>query len=149
RLFAGMFGGGPHGRLFREVREKRSLAYYASAALERHKGLLVVHIGLDESAAQSAEDEVLRQFEELRAGRFDDVELETARAHYLSAIAAVDDSVASACQFVSDQWLLGAGWRPQDLAEHYLTTDRAAVAAAAEGVWLDLVYLLAPEEGAS
>src|SRR5690606_33326619 len=31
RLFAGMFGGGPHGRLFREVREKRSLAYYASA----------------------------------------------------------------------------------------------------------------------
>jgi len=65
RLFFSMFGGGSHSRLFREVREKQSLAYYVSATVDRHKGLAMVQLGLDESSAAPADQET----EEVMMGR--------------------------------------------------------------------------------
>lgn len=144
RLLIGMLGGGPHSRLFREVREKRSLAYYASASADRYKGLLTVQVGLDESAAASAEAEVLRQLELLTSGGFEDDELETARAQLVNAVQGVDDSVAGRCQFVSEQWALGIDRDAAQLLECFRAADRDQVIGASQGIWPDLVYLLAP-----
>ena len=148
-LFASMLGGGPHSRLFREVREKRSLAYYAQAALDRHKGLLVVHIGLDEVAAKAVEDETLRQIDELAAGRFTAEELDTARAGILSTITALQDGIRSQMRFVEDQWTLGLDRTPQDLLDGYLAVTADQVAASTAGLKLDYSYLLAPMNGAA
>ncbi len=147
RLLIGMFGGGPHSRLFREVREKRSLAYYASASLERHKGLVTVQVGLDEVSAGAAEEEALKQLDALRAGDFTDEELDTARAHFVSAVQSVDDSIGARTEYVARQWELGIDRTPEQLVERYLKTTRADVIAAGEGMWLDYSYLLAPRDG--
>ena len=144
RLFVAMLGGGPQSRLFREVREKRSLAYYASADLERHKGLMTVRTGLDEANAPAAAEETLRQLALLQRGEFTDDELEAARARYLASLDAVEDSVASMCRFAHDQWLLGIDRRPEDLADRYRSIGRDEVVAAGQGIWLDTEYLLAP-----
>ncbi len=142
-LFTSMLGGGPHSRLFREVREKQSLAYYASAGLERHKGLLQVHTGLDESAAERVEAEVQRQIDQLSRGEFTDEELHTARLGVLSTLQALEDSVGERLEFTARQWRLGHDRTPQQQAELYLGLDREAVAASMQGVWLDYSYLLA------
>jgi predicted Zn-dependent peptidase len=144
RLFVSMLGGGPHSRLFRRLREERSLVYYASAALERHKGLLSIQAGLDESAAAPAEAETLRQVGSLRSGDFTPDELDTARAGILSALQTVDDSVATRSEFTSEQWLFGADRTPAELAELYARAGRDEVVRGADGVWFDTSYLLAP-----
>jgi predicted Zn-dependent peptidase len=146
-LFASMLGGGPHSRLFRVVREERSLAYYVHAVIERNKGLLQVHVGLDESAAEAVEAEVLRQIGELAAGRFTDNELDTARAGVLSALEALDDSIADRLEFTSRQWLHGQDRTPEQQMQRYAQISPRQVAAAMEGVWLDHSYLLAPLRG--
>lgn len=143
-LFASMLGGGPHSRLFREVREKRSLAYYAQSALERHKGLLVVHVGLDESAAEEVEAETMRQVAALAKGEFRDEELETARAGILSTITALTDGIRSHMRYVEDQWNLGYDRTPQDLFEGYRSMTAEQVARSVEDMQLDFSYLLAP-----
>jgi predicted Zn-dependent peptidase len=129
------------------VREKRSLAYYASASADRHKGLVFVNVGLDESNAAAAESEVLQQLELLRAGDFTASELDTARAQLVGAVRSIDDSVAGRCRFAVDQWVLGIDRTPADLLASYESADRDRVVRAAQGVWLDLVYLLAPGPG--
>jgi len=47
RIYSSILGGGFHSRLFQSVREEHSLAYYASASLDRIKGLLLISCGID------------------------------------------------------------------------------------------------------
>jgi predicted Zn-dependent peptidase len=143
-LFTSMLGGGPHSRLFREVREKQSLAYYAQSALDRHKGLLVVHVGLDESAAPAVEAETLRQIAGLESGAFSAEELTTARAGLLSVIMTLTDSIRSHMQFVEDQWNLGLDRTPAQLFKSYQAIEPEQVARSVDGIALDYAYLLAP-----
>ena len=145
-LFTSLLGGGPHSRLFREVREKRSLAYYAQAVLDRHKGLLVVHVGLDEAAAEAVEAETVRQVGLLRGGDFSAEELETARAGLLSSITAITDDIGSHMRFVIEQWRLGLDRTPEDLLASYQAVSARVVQESVEGMQLDYSFLLAPSE---
>lgn len=145
-VFSSMLGGGPHSRLFREVREKRSLAYYTQAVLDRHKSLLTVHVGLDEAAGSAVEEETLRQADELAAGNFTEEELETARAGILSSLTSLTDTVRSHLRFVEDQWNLGLDRTPEDLFRSYAGVTAEQVSSSVEGMQLDYSYLLAPSE---
>jgi predicted Zn-dependent peptidase len=146
RLLVAMFGGGPSSRLFREVRERRSLAYYAAATADRHKGLLTVQVGLDLAAVEAAEAEIRTQLEALCTGDFGDEELAIARAQLVHAVRSVDDSAASRTQFALDQWGLGTDRTPAGLLAAYESAGRELVLRAGAGIWEDLVYLLAPRE---
>ncbi|MHC5065258.1 MAG: M16 family metallopeptidase [Planctomycetota bacterium] len=146
RLFFSMLGGGPHSRLFREVRENQSLAYYVSASADRNKGIAIVQLGLDEEAAEKAEAEILAQVKDLQAGNFDQQELDTAKAGILSGLKSVDDSISQRCAFTSEQWLQKADRSPAQQAELYAKADKAQVLAGAQDLWLDYSYLLAGEQ---
>lgn len=141
-LFLSMFGGGPNSRLFVEVREKRSLAYYASASFDRHKSLMIVSVGLDGSAAPEAEAAVLEQLAEVQAGRCEPRELETARHMLLSSLRSVDDSIAARVRFTNDQWMSGTDRSPDQVAELCARATMADVVDGGAGIWLDHSYLL-------
>lgn len=47
QIFNGLFGGFPHSKLFANVREKESLAYYASSSLDTFRGLMTVQTGIE------------------------------------------------------------------------------------------------------
>ena len=55
-----VFGATPLSKLFLNVREKRSLCYYASSNLEKMKGLLLVSSGIEFGQYQQARDEISR-----------------------------------------------------------------------------------------
>ncbi|ADO76950.1 EF-P 5-aminopentanol modification-associated protein YfmF [Halanaerobium praevalens] len=46
-VFNSLIGGSTHSKLFQEIREKRSLAYYVNASIETTKGLLVINSGIN------------------------------------------------------------------------------------------------------
>ena len=145
RLFASLLGGGPHSRLFTELREKRSLCYYAHAAPDRHKPVLFVHTGLDPAAAPAAEAEILRASAELAAGGFSAQEFATAKAQAISALRSVDDSLASRIAFAADQWWAATDRDPATQADAYARATPGQVVAAVAGMHYDGSYLLAPE----
>lgn len=147
RMFTNMLGGGPHSRLFREVREKQSLAYYVQCSMDRHKGLVFVQVGLDDKSAAAVEGETLKQVAELASGSFTAEELETTRAVLLSGLATIDDSIGSRTGFVEEQWILGQDRTPEAIASTYAEITAGEVARSLDGLWLDYSYLLAPRNG--
>lgn len=149
RMFTNLLGGGPHARLFKEVRERRSLAYSIFASVDHHKGLLLVAAGLDEAAAGDVEVVVQEQIATLTAGSFTAEELATAKAGIVSGLTAVDDSIAARMAFTFERWLEGADREPAGQAALYASLTADEVAAAGRGLWLDHVYLLAPSRAAS
>ena len=90
---------------------------------------------------------MLRQIDELQAGRFEASELDIARAGLLSSLTAIEDSIGECMEFISRQWLLGQDRTPAQQAELYANIQPDEVAQSVEGIWLDHYYLLAPREG--
>lgn len=80
QLFNGLFGGFSHSKLFINVREKASLAYYASSRLESHKGLLIVMSGIENENYKQAVDIIKEQFYAMKQGDFTEEELQQTKA---------------------------------------------------------------------
>lgn len=75
QVFNGIFGGFPHSKLFLNVREKESLAYYAYSRLESFKGLLIVMTGIDSRKYKRATAIIHEQMEKMKRGDFTQEEL--------------------------------------------------------------------------
>lgn len=80
QVFNGIFGGFSHSKLFINVREKASLAYYAASRLESHKGLLMVMSGIEAKNYDQAIRIIREQMEAMKNGDFTDQEIEQTKA---------------------------------------------------------------------
>lgn len=80
QLFNGVFGGFSHSKLFINVREKASLAYYAASRVESHKGLLIVMAGIESNKFDAATKIIFDQMEAMKAGDFSEADLEQTKA---------------------------------------------------------------------
>ncbi|HCM88563.1 MULTISPECIES: pitrilysin family protein [Vagococcus] len=86
-IFNGLFGGFPHSKLFLNVREKHSLAYYASSSLEPFRGLVTVQTGIDGKNREKVLRLINEQLRELIAGKISIEDLDQTKVmlknHYL------------------------------------------------------------------
>ena len=80
QVFNGIFGGFSHSKLFINVREKASLAYYAASRVESHKGLLMVMSGIDAKNYDQAVTIIKEQMQEMKQGSFTDGEIAQTKA---------------------------------------------------------------------
>lgn len=70
QVFNGIFGGFSHSKLFLQVREKHSLAYYAASRIESHKGLLMVVSGIQPENFEKTLTIINEQMNEMKTGEF-------------------------------------------------------------------------------
>lgn len=70
QVLNGIYGGFSHSKLFINVREKESLAYYAASRLESHKGLLLVMSGIDNQNYDKAVKIIKEQMELMKKASF-------------------------------------------------------------------------------
>ncbi|MEK0153238.1 EF-P 5-aminopentanol modification-associated protein YfmF [Tetragenococcus halophilus] len=75
-VFNGLFGGFPHSKLFINVREKASLAYYASSMFDSFRGIVTVQTGIDSKDRRRVISLVEEQLESLKSGNFTESELQ-------------------------------------------------------------------------
>jgi len=92
RVLAGVLGGGFHSRLFQSVREKNSLAYYASASLDRLRGVLYTSCGIDAADRERVCDLVEREIASLASAPPRDDELDQTRRLIVSSGRSTFDS---------------------------------------------------------
>lgn len=115
-LAAGVLSGSMGSRLFREVREKRGLAYHVAAVTRALKGFgyTVAFAGTTPERAGETLEVVLTELSKLSHGVAED-ELERARTGLLSQLVMQGESTGSrAAALTRDSYLLG---RPRSLAE--------------------------------
>ncbi|NCB28335.1 MAG: insulinase family protein [Clostridia bacterium] len=141
-LLNNAFGGSTSSRLFLNVREKRSLCYYASSTLERQKGILSVTSGIENENFEVARDEILRQLADLQSGGLTDEEVETARRTVRSALRSMQDSPVSLQQFWLGQAVEGLDWDVDALVARIERVTRAEMLAVAGKIKLDTIYFL-------
>ncbi len=138
-----ILGSGPYCRLFQEVRERHSLAYYCHSTVDHAKGVAFVQAGIDVEAAPRVESIVRREMAALRCGRFSADEIREARDHLRAEIVGSADSPARIAAFFMEQKAFGGARSLAEAAARVARVRAADVAAAAAEVEPDIAYLLA------
>jgi len=92
RVYAGVLGGGFHSRLFQTIREQHSMAYFASASLDRLRGALFTLCGVDAADRAKVSDLVEQEIASLRAEPPRADELEQTRRLMISGSRSMFDS---------------------------------------------------------
>jgi predicted Zn-dependent peptidase len=148
RVFNAVFGGSVTSKLFMNVREKLSLCYYASSAVDVHKGLLLVSSGIAFDKYDAAKNEIFSQLEAVKRGEITDEELEAARRGVASDLRALMDSAPALEGYWLSQNVDGTDCGPDELAALCESVPREEIVAIAGGVECDAVYFLRGKEAA-
>lgn len=141
-VFNAVYGSGVTSKLFMNVREKLSLCYYASSAVDTHKGVMLVSSGVDFDKAAAAKAEMLAQLDAVKKGEITDAELDAAKRSVASDLRACLDSQGELEGFYLANTLDGLEFSPDELAELVNEVERDDVIAIANSVVLDAEYFL-------
>lgn len=137
-----VLGGGVQGRLFRIIREERSLAYGIYSGMYSVKGLMVVSAGIDAAAFEEVRDEVRKQAGLLAADGPTEEELNLAKVQVLNGMRSIGDAAGSMATFYGREQRLGFARTPAQRAQMIEEIGVAEVQQAAAQWKEDLCYLL-------
>lgn len=141
-MFQTIYGGSPSAKLFMNVREKRSLCYYASAQFIALKGVLLVSSGIENKDFETARDEILHQLELCRDGEITDAEIEAARGTLSSGWRAMLDDPLTLEHYWLVQAVADTLIPPEERIAQVGDVARERIVAAAQATALDTVYFL-------
>ncbi len=142
RVFADLFGGSPHSKLFKNVREKMSLCYYCSAQLIAKKGIMLVQSGIETDNEEKAKTAILAQLQDMQNGNFSDEDLKASIDYLTDAFAGISDTPEGLDSWFSEQITASDIKMPEEYIENFKKVTRQNIIDAANGVTLDTVFML-------
>lgn len=146
-MYNGIFGGYPHSRLFINVREKASLAYYASSSLDGFKGTMMIQSGIEVSKYDKALGIIREQLEVMRDGDITETELAQTKAMITNKLRQIVDSPYEMIAFDFNSVLSEAQRPLPRFIEQIEDVDAEAVRQIAREVELDTIYFLTDQKG--
>jgi predicted Zn-dependent peptidase len=142
QVFNGIFGGFSHSKLFINVREKQSLAYYAASRVESHKGLLMVMSGIDVKNYKKAVDIINEQMEAMKSGDFTNQEIEQTKAVIRNQILETIDTPYGLVEVLYHNVVAKTKKDVQEWLTGIEQVSREEIIEAAKKVQLDTIYFL-------
>jgi predicted Zn-dependent peptidase len=146
-MYNGILGGFAHSKLFMNVREKESLAYYCSSGIESHKGLLFIQSGIEEQNLDRAIDIIKQQLTAMSNGEISDQELEQTKATLSNQLREGQDRAFELIGFHFQSVLSGKPRSLEDLLQKINAITKEDVQEVAQLVELDTIYSLRGQEG--
>ena len=141
-LLNAVFGAGTTSKLFLNVREAKSLCYYASSGIDAVKGIMTVSSGIEFEKYDEARAAILEQLDRCRQGEISDKELSDAKRHLDSGLRMQADSPGGLDNFYVGQAIAGLNGTLEGLRERIGQVTKEQVIATAQSLSLDTVYFL-------
>jgi predicted Zn-dependent peptidase len=142
QVFNGIFGGFSHSKLFMNVREKASLAYYAASRLESHKGLLMVMSGIDFKNFDQAVGIIADQLEAMKKGEFSDQELSQTKAVIENQLLETVDTARGMVEVLYHNVISHVDIKLDTWIDEMKKVTKDEIVAVANKVQLDTIYFL-------
>ncbi|GIP33134.1 EF-P 5-aminopentanol modification-associated protein YfmF [Paenibacillus sp. J2TS4] len=146
-MYNGVLGGYPHSKLFMNVREKESLAYYASSRLDGHKGIITIQSGIELNNYDKAVAIIRQQLEAMVQGEISELELAQTKAMIVNQLKEIQDSAYEMVGFDFNSVLSGKERTIPELIEAIEAVTPESIRQVAEEIILDTIYFLRDEEG--
>ncbi|MGE5673204.1 MAG: EF-P 5-aminopentanol modification-associated protein YfmF [Mycobacterium leprae] len=142
-----VLGGFPHSKLFQEVRERNSLAYFAYSALETVKGVGFMYAGVEFANMDKCRDIMLKQLQAVQSGDIDDEEFATTQRTLINDMLGAADSPGALADLAVDRVFSGRDLSIEDRIKAFEAVTKEAAASAAKKFSVDTVYFLTKKGG--
>lgn len=152
RLYNGLvvasdiLGGGPNSKLFRNVREKESLAYYITSSVFKYKSIMLIDGGIEFSNFEKTIDIVKEQLEEIKIGNFTDEDIEISKKSIKASTESIKDSIFLISEFFFSQRLSGDDRSLNEILRDLDGVTKDEIAKAMSKVVLDTIYFMKNSE---
>ncbi|UYO33747.1 EF-P 5-aminopentanol modification-associated protein YfmF [Bacillus halotolerans] len=149
QVFNGMFGGFSHSKLFINVREKASLAYYAASRIDSFKGLLMVMSGIEVKNYKQAVSIITEQFQAMKNGEFSEQDISQTKAMIRNQVLETIDTAYGLSEFLYQQAAAQVDIPIEDFLANIERVTKEDIIKVGEKIQLDTTYFLKGTEGAS
>ena len=146
QIFNGVFGGYAHSKLFMNVRERESLAYYASSSYASPYGLVFVVSGIEPSNEKKAIDVINEQLEAIKQGQITDLEMTQTKAMLINQLKEALDLARGQIDIYDQYKDLGEEFTVEQWKERWNNVTKEDVQQMASQVQLEAVYFLCGKE---
>lgn len=148
-VYNGILGGDVHSKLFQNVREKASLAYFAQSILEKYKGLMIILSGIEAENRGKAEEIILKQLEDMKNGNISKGEFESTISSLETGLKSLQDSQGAIVDFFMSQHLTDSNEDFESTIEKFKNVRLDDVIRVAQQIQLDTIYFLSPDKAQS
>ena len=144
-VFNALFGGSPQSKLFLNVREKASLAYYASSSLGLANGMMTVQTGINQKNYEKAFEIIQQQLTAIQKGEFSEEILENIKKGIVSDYIAGLDNQRMAHRQALSNYLLKKDLTSEQWIKYLKQVNKDDVVKLANDVVLRAQYFLKGE----
>ncbi len=140
-----IFGGGTYSKLFANVREKMSLAYYCRSRFFAQKGIVTVQSGIDTDKEKTVSAAIINQLNDLRSGKNEPDILEISKRSLRERYVFSDPSdiiMWYALQAAEPQII-----EPEEMVKGIEEVTMEQVMEAAKKLSIDTIFMLSAEKG--
>lgn len=141
-MYSGVLGGFPHSKLFVNVREKASLAYYAYSRIDPAIALMVIGAGIEFEDVDAAVKITREQLKSMQQGEISPEEMAFTLEAYKNEILSEEDSASQLIGRQLEGLLLGRMLMGQPLIEHLERVSVEDIKKISEHIRLDTIYFL-------
>ncbi len=143
-LFVGnsIFGSGAHSKLFNNVREKLSLAYYAYSRIDKFNATMLIGSGIEFENFEKARDEIFVQLEDVKKGIFTSDELFVAKQAIVNRLKSCYDSPAALKDYYLSNILLKNNDTIENAIEKINKVTSEEIVCAFNKIKTDTIYFL-------
>lgn len=137
-----IFGGGPNSVLFRNVREKHSLAYYVSSNLVKHKSVVLLDAGIEFGNFKKTTELIEEGLISVVNGDFSNEDMEIAKKAVRTSSESIIDSPRLVSEFEFGKIISNDQRSLEEMISQLESVTREQVQEAMATVKLDTVYFM-------
>lgn len=146
QIFNGLFGGFPHSKLFMNVREKESLAYYASSTLDTFRGMMTVQTGIDSTKVEQVREIIQLQLIEMQNGNFSGEAIDQTKEMLKNQVLQSEDNPGAVMEKMYTQQLVGSTLTTAEFEQKINEVTKEEIIKIANQVYLKATFFLTGEE---
>lgn len=146
QVFNGIFGGYAHSKIFMNVRERESLAYYASSSYAAQYGLLFVFSGIEPANETKAREVIAEQLVAIQNGEITDLELAQTKAMLINQLKEALDSARGQIEIFDQYKQLKDPFSLEKWTARWQAVTKEDVQQMAQQLKLEATYFLCGKE---
>lgn len=141
-----ILGGGPNSKLFINVREKESLAYYVYSQVLKYKSIMVVSSGIEIENFEKAKEIVKSQVEEMIKGNFTEEDIKDAKSSITTSIKTLQDNNYTVAEYYLSNAVSKEDKSFDDYVNSIKSVTKEDIISSCLELKLDTIYFLTNED---
>lgn len=144
-VFNKILGSG-YSKLYREVRQKRSLVYYINSYYEKFKGMLSIECGINDKNFDVTKEIILSEIQNISNGEISESEIENAKRSIRRLLMSVQDKVLSMHSFIVPLYIFNKEFDINEFLKNIYSVDKNRIIDASKQIIKSAIFSVRPLE---